>query len=187
MNLISRAAPPAPHSNLDSPIRLAIGEEPQQSRAFLDGGFHGPRLLAFLEGQGVEYVMGADPEDRTPGNSALERLAEPLMVEARRLSESSGESERVYGEGKYRAGSWQRARRVIIRAELTHYGTRPAKDNDRYRVTNLEGDPEEVYADIYCLRGEVENRLKELQHGLKLDRLSCHAFTANQFRLILTA
>ena len=156
-------------------------------RVRLDGGFNGPRLLAFLEGEGVEYVMGADPKDRTPGNRVLERLAEPLMAEARRLSEDSGEGERVYGEAGYRAGSWRRYRRVIIKAEVTHYGDRPLRDNDRYLVTNLEGDPEEVYAGIYCLRGEVENRLKELQYGLKADRLSCHAFTANQFRLILTA
>ena len=150
-------------------------------RVRLDGGFNGPRLLAFLERQGVEYVMGL------PGNEVLERAAEPYMAEARHLAMDSGRGERVYGEAGYRAGSWRRYRRVIIKAEVTRYGARPLRDNDRYLVTNLPHDPESVYAGSYCPRGEIENRLKELQYGLKLDRLSCHAFTANQFRLLLTA
>ncbi len=57
--------------------------------------------------------------------------------------------------------------------------------NRRYVVTSLTGDPHMLYDKIYVHRGEMENRIKELKNGLKADRLSCHCFCANQFRLLL--
>jgi hypothetical protein len=59
------------------------------------------------------------------------------------------------------------------------------KNNPRFVVTNLTEVPETVY-EIYCQRGDVENRLKELHHGLEMDRTSCRRFLANQFRILLT-
>jgi hypothetical protein len=74
---------------------------------------------------------------------------------------------------------------VIIKAEVVQHPGRAPKSNPRFVVTNLSDAPEAVYA-LYCGRGDLENRLKELQHGLALDRTSCHRFLANQFRVLLT-
>jgi Transposase DDE domain group 1 len=54
-------------------------------------------------------------------------------------------------------------------------------------VTNVPGDPQELYDEVYCQRGEMENRIKEQQLGLFADRTSCHRFLANQFRLLLSS
>ena len=75
-------------------------------------------------------------------------------------------------------------RRASGRASGRHPGRAP-KNNPRFVVTNLPDAPEAVYQ-IYCGRGDMENRLKELHHGLAMDRTSCHRFLANQFRVLLT-
>ena len=59
--------------------------------------------------------------------------------------------------------------------------------NPRFIVTNVPGDPQELYEDVYCQRGEIENRIKEQQLDLFADRTSCHRFLANQFRLLLSS
>ncbi len=60
------------------------------------------------------------------------------------------------------------------------------KDNPRFLVTNLNERAQWVYEDFYCQRGEIENRIKELHHGLEIDRTSCSRFLANQLRVLLT-
>jgi hypothetical protein len=120
-------------------------------------------------------------------NSVLKRHAEPLMKPARRLSRASGQTEHVYGECRYAAGKWNRKRRVIIKAEVTRLQGCEPRDNPRFVVTNLPGAPRRVYEKIYCKRGDVENRIKELHHGLEIDRTSCTRFWANQFRVLMTA
>ena len=59
--------------------------------------------------------------------------------------------------------------------------------NTRFIVTNLEGEPQKLYDEVYCQLGEAENRIKEQQLGLFADRTSCHDFVANQFRVLLSA
>jgi hypothetical protein len=71
---------------------------------------------------------------------------------------------------------------VIARLEHADKG-----DNPRYIVTNLTGDAGTLYDQLYCARGEAENRIKEAQLGLFADRTSCHYFAANQFRLLLSS
>jgi len=66
---------------------------------------------------------------------------------------------------------------------VRHPGRAP-KNNPRFVVTNLTTRPQTVY-EVYCQRGDVENRLKELHHGLEMDRTSCSKFRANQFRVLL--
>jgi hypothetical protein len=117
----------------------------------------------------------------------LERRAEPLMRKARRHAADSGDSERLYGETTYAARSWPHERRVIIKAEVTRHPGREAKDNPRFVVTNLRQTPTFIYEGVYCARGDIENRIKELHNGLALGRTSCHSFRANQFRVLLTA
>src|SRR5438309_1905448 len=148
-------------------------------RVRLDGGFANPKMFTFLEAQPVEYVVGM------PSNSRLEKRARRLLGKARMRAKATGKTEHVYGETLYAAKSWQRRRRVIIKAEVVRHPGRDPKNNPRFVVTNLPDAPEAVYQ-IYCGRGDMENRLKELHHGLAMDRTSCHRFLANQFRVLRT-
>ncbi|HEX2681331.1 MAG TPA: IS1380 family transposase [Candidatus Dormibacteraeota bacterium] len=148
-------------------------------RVRLDGGFATPKMFTFLERQQVEYVVAM------ASNRRLEKRARRLMGRARMLSKASGQTEHLYGATYYAARKWKRRRRVIIKAEVVRHPGRDPKNNPRFVVTNLPGDPESIYH-LYCYRGNVENRLKELHHGLELDRTSCSSFVANQFRVLLT-
>jgi hypothetical protein len=149
-------------------------------RVRLDGGFAHPQVFEFLDAQGVEYVVAM------ASNSRLEKRARRLMGKARMLSKVRGETAHLYGETLYAAKSWTRRRRVIIKAEVVRHPGRDPKNNPRFVVTNLTGAPRTLYEQIYCQRGDVENRLKELHHGLEMDRTSCSQFLANQFRVLLT-
>lgn len=150
-------------------------------RVRLDGGFASPEVLDFLDAQGVTYVVAM------ARNEVLKRHAEPFMEIARDLASRSDQSERVYGECRYAARSWGGERRVIIKAEVVRLHGREPKENPRFVVTNLRHAPRRVYEELYCARGEIENRIKELHHGLEIDRTSCTRFLANQLRVLLTA
>jgi hypothetical protein len=158
-------------------LRAAFPTAPIRVR--LDGGFAQPRLFTFLEQQQVEYVVAM------ASNPRLDKRARRLMGKARMLSKATGETAHLYGETRYAARTWTRKRRVIIKAEVVRHSGRAPKNNPRFVVTNLPDPPEAVYH-FYCGRGGVENRLKELQHGLALDRTSCARFVANQLRVLLT-
>ena len=158
-------------------LRDAFPHAPLRVR--LDGGFASPPLFAFLEAQGVEYLVAM------ASNARLEKRARRLMGKARMRSKASGCTEQLYGETRYAARKWPHKRRVIIKAEVVRHPGRPPKNNPRFVVTNLTDAPETVYQ-LYCQRGDMENRLKELHHGLELDRTSCSRFLANQFRVLLT-
>ena len=109
------------------------------------------------------------------------------MGKARKLSRQSGQTEHVYGECQYAARKWSSKRRVIIKAEVVRHPGREPKDNPRFVVTNLSQTPQWIYERVYCQRGEVENRIKELHLGLEMDRTSCPSFWANQLRVLMTA
>lgn len=148
----------------------------------LDGGFACPEIFELLEAlPEVDYVAGM------ASNKVLNRLAEPLMKKARRLSRRTDRTEHVYGECRYAAGTWSKARRVIIKAEVVRHEGKEPKDNPRFVVTNLRRAPQPVYEKVYCERGDAENRIKELKGGLQIDRTSCTRFWANQFRVLMTA
>lgn len=150
-------------------------------RLRLDGGFAAPELFEYFETEKLEYVVGMAK------NSVLNRFAEPFMAPVREALEVHGEQTRCYGECQYQAGKWKHERRVIIKAEITHHFGREPKDNPRFVVTNLKGSPQRIYERIYCARGDAENRIKELKHGLEIDRTSCTSFLANQLRVLMTA
>jgi hypothetical protein len=99
---------------------------------------------------------------------------------------ASGETATLYGETRYAARRWDRKRRIIMKAEVLCYPGRSRKDNPRFLVTNLSHRPVTVYTRLYCGRGDMENRLKELQQGLAMDRTSCSRFAANQLRLLFS-
>ena len=150
-------------------------------RVRLDGGFSNPELLAFLDGEpGVEYVAAM------ASNAVLQRRAEEAMQYARVLAGVTDQTEHVYGEANYAAGTWDRERRVIVKAEVVHAEGKAPRDNPRFVVTNMKQTPQWLYEEVYCQRGEIENRIKEL-HALEIDRTSCTRFWANQFRVLLTA
>jgi hypothetical protein len=150
-------------------------------RVRLDGGFAAPEIFAFLEREGLEYAVAMAK------NKVLTRRAGCLMVTARRLSRESGETEHLYKDCRYAAGTWEKRRRVVIKAEVVRHPGRKPKNNPRFVVTNLKHSPRHLYEEIYCARANVENRIKELHHGLEIDRTSCTRFLANQLRGMLTA
>jgi len=149
-------------------------------RVRLDGGFATPAILDYLEFEQVEYVVGM------PGNPRLEKRAQRLMGKVRMRSRASGKTETLFGETLYAAKTWSHRRRIIIKAEVVRFPGRDPKNNERFVITNLRDKPESVY-EIYRGRGDAENRIKELHHGLEIDRTSCMSFLANQLRVLMTA
>ena len=150
-------------------------------RVRLDGGFAHPDVLDLLEAEpNLEYLVAMAK------NAVLKRKAKPAMRQAGKLSRQSGATEHVYGEAYYAARTWPRQRRVILKAEVVRAAGKDPKDNPRFVITNLQQSPQWIYEQVYCQRGEIENRIKEL-HDLQIDRTSCSDFWANQFRVLLTA
>jgi len=154
-------------------LKQAFGDIQITVRA--DAGFAIPELYEFCEAEGLTYIIGFITNDR------ILVLGQALIDSARDEYYRSQIKQRLFGEFVYRADSWGRPRRIIIKAEHNELGS-----NHRFVVTNMAGKPEGLY-DFYALRGDCENRIKELKNDLKGDRLSCHRFVANQFRLLLHA
>lgn len=150
-------------------------------RIRLDAGFTGPELFEYFEAKGLEYVVCMGK------NAVLKREVEPLLDPLREAVAAGDIPEPTFDECHYQARSWKHARRVLIKADIALHAGREPKDNPRFLVTNLPGNPRYIYERIYCARGDVENRIKELKHGLEIDRTSCSSFAANQFRALLTA
>jgi hypothetical protein len=150
-------------------------------RVRLDGGFAGPEVFAYLDDERLEYVVAMGK------NAVLARAAEPAMIDVRARHATSGQTEHQYTETSYRAQTWAQPRRVIIKAEVVQHPGREPRDNPRFVVTNLRQTSEWLYTQVYCARGDIENRIKELQHDLAIGRTSCSRFWANQLRVLLTA
>lgn len=141
-----------------------------------DSGFAMPWMFAVCEHLRLTYTFGL------AANAVLKRATESFLQRAVEQFEQTGEPARLFEPMLYRAGTWKNARRVIAKAECNRVGT-----NRRFIVTNRDGAvalPQACY-DHYAARGESENRHKELKNGFSGDRLSCHRFVANYFRLQL--
>lgn len=141
-----------------------------------DSGFCRWKLMRWCDRHGVDYVIGL------ARNKRLEKLGEPFMQVAKEQYEQTKQKQRIFTAFDYAAGSWDSARRVIHKAEHNSHG-----DNPRFIVTSLKTDAQPLYDEVYCARGEMENRIKEQQLGLFAGRTSCHKFVANQFRLLLSS
>src|SRR6267154_4661695 len=138
-----------------------------------DAGFALPLLYEFCEFFGIQYVIGI---------AANPRLQEPAQRLQRRLAKRyrrTGNPQRSFSSFLYRARSWSHQRHICYKAEHTESGT-----NVRFLVTNLKGRSGSVFS-FYNDRGECENRIEEFKNGFAADRLSCHRFRANVFRLLL--
>lgn len=141
-----------------------------------DSGFCRDRMLSWCERKKVFYIVGI------ARNPRLEDAGKNWRQQAARQYEESGQKQRLFGEFVYAAHTWKRERRILVKAEHTPQGPNP-----RFVAINLPGDPQKLYDEIYCARGEMENRIKEQQLDLFADRTSCHAWWANQFRLLLAS
>ena len=141
-----------------------------------DSGFCRQRLLRYCERAGVGYIVGC------ARNARLEARAAYAELMLRDEYQRTGVKQRLIDEFDYAADSWNRERRVITRLEYGAQGTNP-----RFVVTNLDGDATTLYEQLYCARGEAENRIKEAQLDLFGTRASCHRFAANQLRILLAA
>jgi hypothetical protein len=142
-----------------------------------DSHFAYPEVMAYLEAQPrMHYVTGL------ASNSVLKDLASEIEAEARRHF-ARGDRPKVlrFHSVFYQASTWPKARRVVIKVEVTDKGT-----NTRFIVTDLLRAPaQRLYQRVYCARGQMENYIKDHKVALQSDRTSCHRFLANQFRLWL--
>ena len=145
-----------------------------------DSGFCREDLMGWCEAHGVEYVVGLAKNSRLKAAIAAE------MVEAKVQYEATGQTARVFKDFRYRTRtSWSRERRVIGKAEYLAKG-----ENPRFVVTSLPAnalDARAVYEQLYCARGDMENRIKEQQLALFADRTSTHAMRSNQLRLYFSS
>jgi hypothetical protein len=141
-----------------------------------DSGFCRRKMLHWCERHGVDYLVGIARNDR------LGAQAKPFIDTAEQYFLETGRKQRRFHGMYYAAGTWDKRRRIIVKAEHTAQGSNP-----RYLVTNLKAQPKYLYDQIYCARGEAENRIKEQQLDLFADRTSCHAWWPNQFRLLLSS
>jgi hypothetical protein len=141
-----------------------------------NSGFCRWKMLRWCEAHQVDYLVGIAKNER------LKALSAKLGQRAERKHGKSGEKVRLFKRFKYRAGSWDKKRCIIAKAEHSAQGANP-----RFVVTNLIGSAQRIYDQIYCARGEMENRIKEQQLGLFSDRTSCHYWWPNQFRLLLSS
>jgi hypothetical protein len=141
-----------------------------------DSGFCRWKTLKYCDKNDVGYVVGLAK------NKVLARMAKLFTTEAENAFEVTGEKQRSFHELEYGAKSWDRKRRVILKAEHLLKGP-----NARFVVTNLDHPPDAIYDGLYTQRGDMENRIKEQQLYLFADRTSCTRFLANQFRLLLAS
>jgi hypothetical protein len=141
-----------------------------------DSGFCRWKMMRWCDRQGVYYVIGLGK------NPVLLRKSAFLHQKAQCQFEQTGLKQRLLGTFSYAAATWDRHRRVIARLEFDAKGVNP-----RFIVTNLPGSPYQLYYELYCARGDMENRIKEQQLWLFADRTSCREFLTNQFRLLLSS
>jgi DDE family transposase len=144
-----------------------------------DSGFCREELMNWCEEHSVEYVFGL------ARNSRLQAMLSEALAEAKQKYEEAGQAARVFRELRYQTReTWSRERRVVGKAEHLDKGANP-----RFVVTSLSTERWEaraLYEDLYCARGEMENRVKE-QFQLFADRTSTHWLWSNQLRLSLSA
>ena len=140
-----------------------------------DSGFCRWRMLRWCERHHVHYIVGI------ARNARLVRLAQPWTNEAEQQFNDSGQKQRLFTSIHYAAKSWDKPRRVIVKAEYGRKGSNP-----RFVITNLPQTDRYLYDKLYCARGEMENRIKDQQLGLFAHRTSSHYWWNNQFRQLLS-
>jgi hypothetical protein len=152
-------------------LRRTFPRAPIRFRA--DAGFASPKLLDFLETEGIEYLVGI------PHHKVFRRFTNPVVQRAQRTFKHTQKLVRIFSSFGYRARSWPHRRRILVKVEVSSQGV-----NVRCVVTDRTGRAQDLFQ-IYNGRGEAENRIDEWKTDLQSDRLSCHRYRANAFRLQL--
>ena len=141
-----------------------------------DSGFAREALMAWCENNGIDFLFGLAQ------NSRLVAEIESELAVAKEQSQKTEKPARRFKDFPWRTrDSWSRERRVVAKAEYTS-----GKANPRFVVTSLtheEHEARHLYEQVYCARGDMENRIKECQLDLYSDRTSAHTMRANQLRL----
>ena len=141
-----------------------------------DSGFARETLMAWCEQNRVDYLFGL------ARNARLVAMIEEELAAARAAAEKTGRPARRFKDFQWSTlDSWSQERRVVAKAEWTQ-----GEANPRFVVTSLkrsEAAARQLYEDIYCARGDMENRIKECQLDLYADRTSAQTMRANQLRL----
>ena len=140
-----------------------------------DAGSATPEIYKTLESLGLLYAMGI------ASNKVFQKRAERWLEKAKRKYARTKTPIRRFYSFRHRAKTWRKQRRIIVKIEVSALGT-----NVRFLITNRPGRAEQIAA-WYDQRGECENRIKEFKCDLQAQRLSCHTFRANAFRLQLHA
>lgn len=145
-----------------------------------DSGFCREHLMRWCEENTVDYVFGLAK------NARLTRIIGGELHAVQQAFAATQQPVRMFREFEYQTRkSWSRLRRVVAKAEHLAKGANP-----RFVVTSLSSErlaAQALYEDLYCARGEMENRIKEQQMCLFADRTSCHTMRANQLRLWLSS
>ena len=145
-----------------------------------DSGFAREAIFAWCESNDVDYVVSL------ARNARLERLLEPAMERAEERCAETGKPTRLYEELRYwTRETWSRSRRVVGKAQITQYGPNP-----RFVATSLsiqQAQAKKLYEELYCARGDMENRIKEQQLDLFATRTSGRLMRVNQMRLWLSS
>ena len=143
-------------------------------RVRADCGFGTPELYEYCEQAGLRYEIGLIR------NTQLQKAAEPVLQRTREQFQQEGTPQREFDAFVYQAGTWAHPRRVVVKVEVNSRGI-----NRRFVVTNRNHPSARSLYEEYTDRGQTENFIKSFKLHLKMDRLSCHRFLANQFRLLL--
>ncbi|MFO7822090.1 MAG: IS1380 family transposase [Lentisphaeria bacterium] len=170
---------PAKHSwaILSLLVRRLRQEWPEVRIVFRgDSGFCRHRMLDWCGRHNVGFIVGIGK------NKVLMRKCSRTTAKVEKQYRKRGRKVRKFIDIGYAAGTWRRAHRVIVKAEHNSIGP-----NTRFVVTNLPGRAGDLYDNVYCARGDMENRIKEQQLNLFADRTSCSKWWANQFRMLLSS
>jgi hypothetical protein len=141
-----------------------------------DSGFCRQRHLNWCDKNNIKYIIGI------ARNQRLEEMTSRLACKAEKQYNRTQEKAKLFCDIDYSAKSWKKTRRIIAKAEHTDKGK-----NQRYVVTNLDDPAQYLYEEVYCGRGNMENRIKEQKLDLFSDRTSAHEWWSNQFRMLLSA
>ena len=141
-----------------------------------DSGLCRHKTLNWCEDNQVQYIVGL------PSNKVLNGYSKELREQVQQDYKDKQAVQKQYDTFQYSAKSWRNERKAIVKAEYNGIGS-----NTRYIVTNIKGSAKDLYCDIYCQRGDMENRIKEVQTDMFGDRLSSSSYATNQLRLMLSA
>jgi hypothetical protein len=141
----------------------------------IDAGGATPEIYDFCEVNEFKYVIGLIK------NNILKKEISKLSEQAEKDYKITQVKQQLFGETYYQANTWDKLRRIIMKAEHNEKGS-----NKRFLVTNLNRDSSEsIYKNDYSPRGDFERIIDDLKNGFSGDRLSCHAIIANNFRLLM--